>query len=185
VLIVRERGLWDEDRSGSRTSGEEVHAKSEMTQCANSPQFSEANANYCSPDLFPPSSPNIDSAYYTARVERKETPLTSRCPEEQQLCSEEKSEKRSEANAKVDQIQHSPSSRSKSAKTVKKGKTQERKVSVFATSSEDSVDENDSEWRSRSASARRTKSRSRQKPLAKRTCERRSPHSRKTGEDLC
>ena len=69
-------------RFSSGTPGEEVHPKSGMTQRANSSESSEANANYCSSDLFPPSSPNVDSAYYTAKVERKETPLTSRCPED-------------------------------------------------------------------------------------------------------
>jgi len=101
VPVVRRIGLLDEDRPGSRTSGEEVHPKSGMTQCANSSEFSGANVNYCSPDLFPPSSPNVDSTYYTASVERKKDTIDSRCPEDQQLCSEEKTERRSEANAKV------------------------------------------------------------------------------------
>ena len=131
-----------------------------MTQRANSSEFSEANANYCSSDLFPPSSPNVDSAYYTARVERKETPLTSRCPENQQPNSEEKTERRSEANAKVGQTQHSLSSQSKSAKSVKEGKTQERNVLVFAITSEDSDDGNGNDRICQSASVRRAKTRS-------------------------
>ena len=85
-------------RLSSGTPGEEVHPKSGMTQRANCSESSEANANYCISDLFSLSSPNVDSAYYTARVERKETPLTSCCPEDQQPHSEEKTERRSEAN---------------------------------------------------------------------------------------